>query len=284
MRFISKTFIYLLLILAVFHTTAFAGNHEDFHRKIDAGGVDYFEIQSVNGKVEIESWDGDEIVINAVKRTSGSRADLDRVEIEIDTGSTVTVRTVKQGHDSCDGNNSIFKSLFRGVFHGGKSVSVDYEVRLPNTIALNHAKSTNGYVEVRDVHGRMELKSTNGNIRAENASGEIEAHTTNGAIYVSGNSDVVSAHTTNGKIDVTLPDRLERDVRLRTTNGSVTLYVDPDVDARLKCRTTNGRISATGFKMVLDNISKRAIDATLGDGGYLIEATTTNGGISILQK
>ena len=282
MQYFKKSVVITLALMLTFSTLATAESRERFDRTIDASNVDAIEIMNINGKVEIESWSGDDIEINAVKKTRSGQSALDKVEIKITTGSIVTVKTVKDGA-SC-GNTTFFQGLFRNMFSGGGGVSVDYEIKIPESVALKLAKSTNGYVSVRNVDGEMQLKSTNGNINAENCQGEVTANTTNGSIFVSGGSNVVSAHTTNGKIDVSLPNEINSDMRFRTTNGSIILHLDMDVNARLKCRTTNGRISASGFRMIVNNISKRNLDGTLGDGGSLIDASTTNGGITILEN
>src|SRR3984893_8965462 len=43
-----------------------------------------FELQNVNGTVEIEGWDRDAIEVHAVKTAKSKESDLDRVSIEVD--------------------------------------------------------------------------------------------------------------------------------------------------------------------------------------------------------
>jgi len=49
-------------------------------------------------------------------------------------------------------------------------------------------------------------------------------------------------------------------------------------------KTVNGKISAGGFRMMVETISKREFVGTLGTGGKRITARTVNGNISLNKE
>jgi DUF4097 and DUF4098 domain-containing protein YvlB len=92
----------------------------------------------------------------------------------------------------------------------------------------------------------------------------------------------VRGRTTNGGVEV----RLDGDtwdgegLDLETTNGGIRLRVPEDYSARLETRTVNGSVDIDFPVTVQGNIG-RSISATLGNGGALVRAVTTNGQVRV---
>src|SRR5215467_12370489 len=49
---------------------------------LESGGS--FELQNVNGTVQVQGWDRNEVEVHAIKTAKNNESDLDRVSIEVD--------------------------------------------------------------------------------------------------------------------------------------------------------------------------------------------------------
>ena len=202
-----------------------------------------------NGSIEVKEWEGRDVRILArvaaqARTERAARDAFERISLRVGTGSFVT-----EGP--------------RSLRNGGWSVSV--RVQVPRGTDLT-------------------LSTTNGSIKVEGVSGPVTGRTTNGSITAMDLRDRVNLRTTNGAIrahfDGPIPSHGE--IRLQTTNGGVDLTLPRDLSARLEASTTNGGIS-TDFPITVQGRIGRRISATLGDGGPLIEARTTNGAIRLRE-
>src|SRR6266849_10184776 len=72
-----------LILSAAFAVPCFAIS-KDFNQTYPLQPGGSFELQNVNGTVEIQGWDRDTVEIHAVKSAKQKESDLDRVSIEVD--------------------------------------------------------------------------------------------------------------------------------------------------------------------------------------------------------
>ncbi len=255
-----------VLLLAVSCIIAGEEYREDFSKTLPLKAGDRFSLDNVNGSVAVATWKENRVEIKAVKIARRYEKDLKEVEIRVEEGpGSVSVKAV-------------WPKFPRRV-----NVNVEFEVMVPEGVALDEVETTNGGVEISGRYLRIDTGTTNGSVKIENASGELTAGTTNGSVTVSRFDGRIKADTTNGNIrleGVTFKDGISAD----TTNGSITLAVDnvESLNADLLARTTNGHITVD-FPVTLTNLtkSKRRIEAKIGQGGPLIELETTNGSITL---
>jgi len=202
-----------------------------------------------NGGVSFYGWDRNEVLVRAMIRTrADSREDARdlarQIEIAV-TGETIHANgpTSRRRDDS--------------------DWSVSYEVMVPRRIDLS-ARTHNGGISVEDVEGRMDFDAENGGISVRGAGGSVNAHTTNGG--VSARLDGASWKR----------DRLD----LTTTNGGVVLEIPRGYNAEFETGTVNGRMNID-FPVTIQGRIGRRITTTLGRGGPLVRAVTTNGAVRI---
>jgi DUF4097 and DUF4098 domain-containing protein YvlB len=143
---------------------------------------------------------------------------------------------------------------------GGWSVS--YEVLAPREIDLS-LTTHNGGISVADVRGDLELEAQNGGLNVDSVAGDVRGRTTNGGVEAR-----LAGETWEGK-----------GLDLATTNGGIRLRV-PDYSARLETRTVNGGVDID-FPVTVQGSIGRSISTTLGDGGALVRAVTTNGQVRV---
>jgi hypothetical protein len=228
----------------------FASN-QTFHRTYPLTEGGSFLLENVNGSVQVEGWDKDEVEVRAVKTAASDPHDLDRVTIEVDSEpGQVTVRTrYPKGGE-------------------GVEVAVDYHIRVPYRVLLGSIGTVNGSVTVRGVEGAGELRSVNGNVEVLDSSGRF------------------SAKTTNGNLRLELHRLLDGGpMNIETVNGSVVLGLPSDARANLKVLNMNGDFySELPVTSTAGSPAARAFRARLGTGGGDISVRTVNGGIRLVVQ
>lgn len=238
-----------LLILGL--TTAAAApcfaESKDFHQSypLQAGGT--FELQNVNGPVEVQGWDRNFVEIDAVKIAREKESDLDRVSIEIEAKpNDVSVIT-------------------RYPQNEGVEVAVEYTVRVPHGARIEHLGTVNGTLKIAGVESVRDLHTVNGNIEVYEGGGCVHAHTTNGNVHLE------LSHFLD-----------EKGLAAESTNGSVFLAVPQDTQANLEARSLNGSFySELPFSQEA-TLLPREMRGKLGKGGAPIRLNTVNGGIQIV--
>src|SRR5580765_2745394 len=171
--------------------------------QLQSGGT--FELQNVNGTVEVQGWDKDVVEVHAVKTAKFKETDLERVSIDVNANS---------------GNVSI---ATRDPQNEGVEVAVEYTIHVPHGAKIEHLGTVNGTLRIAGVSEVDELRTVNGNIEVYEAESEVHAHTTNGNVHL----ELSHVHGTTGTV-------------AETTNGSVVLVVPANAQADLEARCLNG--------------------------------------------
>ncbi len=242
--FIAGLFAFLLSSSAV---PSFAGLNQQFDQTypLQPGGT--FELQNVNGPVEVQGWDRDVVEVRAVKTAKHHESDLERVTIEVSARPEAISVSTRYPQDE------------------GVEVAVEYLIRVPHTAHVEHLGTINGTLSVAGVAAVEDLHTVNGNIEVYDGGGEVHAHTTNGNIHMElarfGDGNGSSAETTNGSLLVALPSDTQAEIETRCLNGNFVSEMPITMQSTLKPRETHGR---------------------LGKGGAPLKLRTINGGIRIV--
>lgn len=261
---------------------AFADAEEEFHETYTVEKGTEVEIQNVNGRIYVCSWDKDYVDVHALKRTKRGRDELKKVSIEVTANGVLEIKTEYHKYDSDD--DKFFRRLVNRFFLSGPRVSVDYTVKIPEHSELRKVKTVNGAIKIIETNGDTDVSTTNGNITVERAKGNVIAITTNGNIIVSETAALEKARSVNGGIDVSFPERILCDSDISTVNGSINLYAQFDMSAEIDLKTVNGSISAEGFSITIDTVSKKRLIGKLRDGGNTIKVNAVNGSIRLNKK
>ena len=237
-----------LVLLSAF--PAFATTEQVFEKTypLQAGGQ--FVLDNVNGSVQVEGWDREEVEVTAVKTAQNDWGDVDRVQIEVDTQP----REVDVHTRYPDGE--------------GAGVAVEYHIHVPNRVLLGSVHTVNGSLIVRGVDGGGELRSVNGDVEVLQSSGRFNAKTTNGNLRLQlrelGDGAPMSLETVNGSVELGLPWDARADLNMRNMNGE--MYSDVPVTST---------VAMPGA---------RAFHGRLGHGGVAISLRTVNGGIRLVLE
>jgi Putative adhesin len=206
-----------------------------------------FELQNVNGAVDVQGWDRNDVEVHAVKTAKQKESDLDRVSIEVDAKpSAVSVTT-------------------RYPQNEGVEVAVVYTIHVPHGARVEHLGTVNGTLRVSGVDAVEDLHTVNGDIEVFEAGGSIHAHTTNGNVRL----ELARLQEKTG-------------ATAETTNGSLVLAVPSDTQADLEARCLNGNFFSELPIAMESTQHPREMHGKLGRGGAPIQLRTVNGGIRVV--
>jgi hypothetical protein len=212
---------------------------------LQPGGT--FELQNVNGTVDVQTWDRNEVEVRAVKTAKRKESDLDLVSIDVDAKrDSVSVTT-------------------RYPQNEGVEVAVEYIVHVPHCAHVEHLGTVNGTLRVAGVEAIDDLRTVNGNIEVYEGGGSVHAHTTNGNVHL----ELLHVQDKNGAM-------------AETTNGSLLLAVPADTQADVEARCLNGSFFSELPLSLASSQRPRETHGRLGKGGVPIRLHTVNGGIRVV--
>jgi len=229
---------------------------ESFERTVPLAAGGSFSISNVNGSVDIEGWDRNEVQISARKITSGPAESLREVSIMLDVAP---------------GGISVATHYPEG---SGVEVNVEFRVRVPARVRLASVSTVNGSVSVHDVSGAGSLSTVNGNVTLDRGAGLFSARATNGSISL----ELLSL--SGGLAPQAGSDRSAALIA-RTTNGSVLLSLPAGAGAELDAETRNGDFSSELPLLARTSSAGRSIRGRVGSGGPLLQLRTVNGSIRL---
>jgi hypothetical protein len=200
-----------------------------------------------NGGITVRGWDGPNVRIRAKVQSWGTTeadAATRAQRISIATqGSTLRASNPDKDHNW----------------------SVSYEIFVPRTTALA-LNTTNGGISIENVQAAIRFETTNGGVSLANLGGSVKGETTNGGLNISLNGSQWQGQG----LDVS------------TTNGGIHWKLPRAYSARLFTSTNMGGIR-TELPVTKTGMFHKEVEASLGQGGAVVKAVTTNGGISVDQ-
>jgi DUF4097 and DUF4098 domain-containing protein YvlB len=161
------------------------------------------------------------------------------------------------------------------------------EIRVQALHGSLDAQTSNGSVELIDVGGDAKAHTSNGHIRIEGLRGSLEASTSNASINArleqvpAGRP--VRLETSNSSVELRVPANFANDIRVSTSNSGITLHMPYQVNAQVVARTTNSSISSDFEVKMQGEFSKNRLEGVIGNGGPLIDLSTSNGSIRLLK-
>jgi DUF4097 and DUF4098 domain-containing protein YvlB len=282
---------------------------ERITRKFRIGAGGRFSLSNVSGDIVVTSGSGDEVSIEAVKRTRGSRSELAGVVVEIDD---------RQGRVDVRTRHTSRRDRAR----------VDYTITVPRDATVDLA-SVSGDVRVTNIRGLLRAQSVSGTVRATDATNVEMAKSISGDVELMGNApearitgstvsgtvrarDVkarslaLSAISGNAEASNVEVERLE----MKTVSGDVTFAGAPNRNARYEFNAHSGNVrlklaGAAGFELDASTFSGsirsdlpvtvnsprrprrgpgRSTRTVVGDGSASVAVSTFSGNIIIVSR
>ena len=260
---------------------------ERFSRKVKIGRDGRFSLNNIAGDIVVSAGSGDEVSIEAVKRTRGDKSELANVQITVDDrAGRVDVRTEhEQNRRDRNGRSD--------------HVSVDYTVTVPASVSVD-LHSVSGSVKVSGVHGSLRAETVSGDVTiidaprleaAKTVSGDVSLTgvTADGdlsAASVSGNVEYAGGIAKGGRYEINAHSGT---VRLLLANpggfelnaNSFSGSIRSDLPLTIGGDATRRNDSPRGRRDAVNNHSMRA---TFGDGSATIVVRTFSGDIIIDKR
>ena len=254
-----------LILLAIGLTGCLSGQYTDyFNGEYAANENTVMKVTTLNGQIEIYTWDNDTVSLNAIKKSAISKEELDNININVDeSGNIIKIETLYVGQRITQ-------------------PSVDMNIKVPNYITVDTVKTSNGAIIIEDVKGNITADSSNGAITIKNVDGYVTATTSNGQIEVTDTTGIKNLHSSNGIINTEIFD-FQQNISISTSNGRITVYINPLLNADIEMETSNGQITINGITLNLTTNEEKHKMGTLGSGGNKISIKTSNGDIKLYK-
>ena len=223
-----------------------------FENKWPATTIARLDVHEVNGTIAVDGNSPAEISLVAVVHARGVNPDPKKeyqghFTTELD-GDTLTIRTKGDRH---------------GIHFGwGRDVRVDYELRVPPTVAL----------KLVTVNGRIETRAIAGETAATTINGEVDIEATG--------SNEVAAKTVNGRVQAKFLNDFHG-ARLGTINGRVVAILPPSASFTGDFTQVNGDFEAAFPLNIHSHPGSRRVSGDVNGGRYALKISTVNGDIKI---
>ena len=280
---------------------------EDFSYDFPLSATGRLTLDNYNGSVEITAWDQEKIEIRGSKYASTKEqlADI-RVEARAVAPDQVTIRTVPPSERRGNtGARYTIRLPRRATLE--RIASSNGGVRLDGLEGSGRVQTSNGTIRVGQHQGTLDLSTSNGAIEIRSMAGPVTARTSNGRVSVDEMKGALDAATSNGSITASLletpPDRPLRfsttnggveinlrqaprsEIRAQTSNGGITVRLPADTNARISASTSNSSITNEFPLAGSDSsVTKRRVEGRIGNGGPVIDISTSNGTIRLLRS
>jgi hypothetical protein len=256
--------------------------HRDFHYSFPLPAGGRVSVESFNGGVEISGWDQNTVEIDGSKWGPTSEA-ADALRIDTDhTPDTVSVRAVRPVDARGNLGARFSLKVPRGVLLD-RVATTNGSIRTEDGAGPARLRTTNGGIHVQGFHGRVEAQTSNGPVDLIDVEGDASIHTTNGHIHASQLTGGVEATSSNGPIDLELPGKPTKAVKVHTSNGGITIRLPESVDARVMAQTSNSSVHCDFDLKVSGEFTRNRLEGVIGNGGSLIDLSTSNGSIRLLR-
>ncbi len=283
---------------------------EQFSRKIRIGRDGRVSIANIAGDIVVTGGSGDQVSIDATKRTRGDQNELANVHIEVEErAGRVDVRTVHSGrHDRVSVDYTIVVPASASV----ELHSVSGNLKVSDVQGLVRAETVSGHVTTSATPRVDVAKSVSGNVDLAGAAveGDLSASSVSGAVRARGvkarslhlgsvSGDIAAIDVTCENLDaktvsgsVEFSGTLARSGRydLNSHSGTVRLTLSGNTGFEINASTFSGSIRSelsltiggeTDRAGRRRGLSNRSIRAAFGDGSALLTIRTFSGDIVI---
>jgi Putative adhesin len=277
--------------------------NKDFHSSYPLKQGGRLSVETFNGSIDVSSWDGDNVDISGTKY-GPTQEEADNLRVDVDhtpdsvyihvqrpterrnnQGARLTIKVPRntQLERLVTSNSSIHTEDGAGP---ARLRTSNGSIRVQDLHGELDAETSNSSIELAGVDGNVRVHSSNGHIRAEHVNGGVEAETSNSSVNlaVERPDKPVRIDTSNSGVELDLPKNFSSNVHIDTNNGPITLRLADGTNARLSARTSNSSIDTEFEIKARGELSRNRLEGEIGNGGPLIDLSTSNGAIRLLRR
>src|SRR5215469_3830425 len=137
--FRAAVFCFCSLLVTAFGVVPSYAISKDFSQTVPLQPCGTFELQNVNGPVDVQGWDRNEVEIHAVKTAKQQESDLDRVSIEVNARPDAVAVTTRYPQNE------------------GVEVAVEYTIHVPHRVHVEHVGTVNGTLRIAGLDNLEDL-------------------------------------------------------------------------------------------------------------------------------
>ncbi len=209
-------------------------------------------IRSINGRVNIETWDSEKAEINITIRASDREA-MERRPILVDNTPNSLIIRVEEDRE--------------GRKWGWDRGWVRHEVNLKLPKSIN-----------------LKISSVNGAVGVGAITGEVGVSSVNGRVEVAQAGTATGLSSINGRVTLSLLRLGEGGLRVSSVNGGVEIGLPSATNAEVDVRSVNGGIDSDLPITVVGEMKRGQLRGTIGSGGPQITITSVNGGVTLRRN
>jgi hypothetical protein len=218
--------------------------HETY--KLASGAT--VDVSRFNGRIEIETAEGDEADLYLVRSSNEKDAFKQRKLIVDHSPEKLALRMERAN-----------RSVMFEIFSDHDPERQRLILRLPRKVDLN----------IENASGRMKVGEVDGEISIENVSGQIELARASEGTKIEG---------VNGQVTAQVSGLKEQGLKIEGINGRVTLQIASDLNADLEIDGVNGRIEFEMPNFKPSGEPERGhVEGKIGKGGSPLEISGVNG-------
>lgn len=240
----------------------------------DPSATGRVEVSIATGRVEIEGYEGSEVIVSTTGPAASQRGKRNRQERDglprIGGG---------MGGYSLEEQQNVVRLNASPV--GG---SLGVTMRVPQGAAVKVRCLSCEVLRVQKLHGGIDIENMSGLTEATNVSGAINIHSLSGEVKVSldrveeGKAIAISAMT--GDIDLTVPGSAQADFSISTMRGDVF----SNLNLNLQGRNAEAELPAKGAGGGYQAVIQQNLRGKLNGGGAPIRLRNFSGDILIRQN
>jgi hypothetical protein len=201
----------------------------------------------LNGGVAIKGWDRADTLVRAkVEAWAPTRGEAESLARQVNVRHS-------GGEARAEGPG----------MHRESNWGVSFEIFVPHKTSLS-LKAHNGGIHISDVAGDIDFSALNGGVHLTRLAGAVRGRTVNGGVH----AELMGRQWEGAMFDVA------------TTNGGVHLRMPENYSAQFEASTVNGKVHID-FPVTVRGEIGQSIRTTIGYGGPLVRAVTTNGGVHV---
>ncbi len=232
-------------------------------------------VNQLTGSIEVEAYDGKEIIVKASVSEDGHCGECDERKASSKSGmKKVSTSSLNIGAEEDNNVVRIQNELW--------NKKTDLSIKVPTNFSLKLKTVNHGDITVQGVNGEMEISNVNGNITLESVSGSVVANTTNGELVVDFNSITkgkeMAFSSFNGDVNITFPKSLKANVKAKSDMGDV--YTDFDMVISKNEPQVDKGTSSGKYRVKVE----QWVNGAINGGGPEMLFKTFNGDVMIKSK
>lgn len=142
------------------------------------------------------------------------------------------------------------------------------------------ASSFSGDVKLAEVKNDIKVSALSGSIQIENPGERVDASSASGSVRISNAKNDVKSHVTSGSVTISGNPAGNRLWDLKTVSGGIEILVPSQASFLLSAESVSGGIK-TNIPVVIEEQSKHALRAHIGDSSGRVEVHTVSGSINV---